>query len=159
MDNLAELIDECVELELNVAGIYTLFHFAIPEDAEFWWQLHQEERNYADLLRSINETFLPADVYPDNLMLPSLETLKKTNTRLCSLLEKYRNHPPERDEAFLVALEIENSAGEIHFQKFTATKSMSKIDKVFQELIRDDKDHAQRIMLYMLDRGFQPPKI
>ncbi len=156
MNTLSHIIEECIDLELNVAALYAIFHFSIPADAKFWWQMHQEERNHAALLRSINETFLPVEVFPDNLTLPSLEESKKMNAALAELLEKYRNHPPDRQEALLVALKIEYSAGEIHFQHFSAQESPTKVDKIFQELIREDKNHAERITKYMQNKGFQP---
>lgn len=153
MDNLAELIEESIELELNAAGLYALFHFAFPDDAAFWWQLHLEERNHASLLRSINDTFLPINVYPDGLVLPPLQQIKKTNKRLQNLLEEFRQKPPAREEAFNIALEVESSAGEIHFQKFTEQQHEDKIDKIFSQLVREDKNHLQRIQQYMLDRN------
>jgi len=157
MAGLAELVAESVELELNAAGIYALFHFAFPEDAAFWWQLHLEERNHASLLRSIKETFLPISVFPEAYALPTLEQLKKTNNRLQELLTEYRKQPPDRTEAFHVALEIESSAGEIHFQRFAEKQHQDKIDKIFSQLIRDDRDHLQRIQRYMQERGIPFP--
>lgn len=156
MKNLSKLIEESIELELNAAGLYALFHFAIPQDASFWWQLHQEERNHASLLSSLNNTFLPADIYPDSLIMPPLEKLKKVNARLNILLEKFGNAPPGRDEAFRVALEVENSAGELHFQKFAVHQDDSKVDQVFRNLISSDKDHLQRILNYMKENGIEP---
>jgi ferritin len=153
MENLSRLIEESIELELNAAGLYALFHFALPEDGGFWWQLHQEERNHASLLASLRTTFLPADIYPDSFVLPSLEKLTEVNTRLNILLEKYRNEPPGREEAFHVALELENSAGELHFQKFADQQDASKVDQVFRDLISGDKDHMQRILRYMKEHG------
>lgn len=159
MKNLAELIEESIELELNAAGIYALFHFAFPEDASFWWQLHLEERNHASWLSSIKDTFLPISVFPEAFALPSLQLLKDTNRRLQELLEKFRKQAPERTEAFHVAMEIESSAGEIHFQKFTEQQHENKIDKIFSQLIRDDKDHLQRIQQYMKERSIPFPDI
>ena len=157
LDNLTRVIEESVELELNVGGVYALFHFAFPEDKKFWWQLHQEERNHADLLRSINEIFLPANVYPDSLTLPTLDVLKKTNSYLRDLLEQYRKEPPTREEAFQVALQIESSAGEVHFQDFTEEENPSKVNKVFQELVQEDKNHLRRIKEYMKNNHLTIP--
>jgi hypothetical protein len=155
MENFAELIEESIELELNAAGLYALFHFAYPEDAPFWWQLHLEERNHAALLRSIENTFLPLSICPEGLVLPPLQQLKKTNDRLRGFLADFRNKPPAREDAFHIALEVETSAGEIHFQKFAEQQHENKIDKIFGQLIRDDKDHLQRIQQYMLDKDIK----
>lgn len=157
MADPAEVIEQSIELELNAAGIYALFHFAFPEDAAFWWQLHLEERNHATLLRSIKETFMPISVFPEAFALPSIQQLHTANGRLRDLLATFRNHPPTRTEAFHVALEIELSAGEIHFQKFAEKQYENKIDKIFSQLIKEDKDHLQRIMRYMQERDIAMP--
>jgi len=159
MDNLADLIEESIELELNAAGLYALFHFAFPDDAAFWWQLHQEERNHASLLRSIKDTFLPISVYPDALVLPSLEQLKKSNEKLRHMLEKFRTKPPSREDSFHIAMEVETSAGEIHFQRFAEKMHENKIDQIFSQLVKDDKDHLQRIQQYMIDRNIKMNEI
>lgn len=155
MENLAELIEESIELELNAAGLYALFHFAFPDSAPFWWQLHLEEKNHASLLRSIKDTFLPISVYPEGLILPSLQKLKKTNERLQTLLAEFRKVPPSIDEAFRIAMEIETSAGEIHFQKFAEQQHENKIDQIFSALVREDKNHLQRIQQYMVDKDIR----
>ncbi len=145
----------------NGPGTWSFHHSALfpnnyasfPDDAAFWWQLHLEERNHASLLRSIKNTFLPINVYPDGLVLPSLQQLKKTNECLQSLLEKFRDEPPARDEAFSIAMEVETSAGEIHFQRFAEQRHENKIDKIFCRLVSEDKDHLERIQRYMLDEN------
>lgn len=158
MEDLAELVQESIELELNAAGIYALFHFAFPEDAAFWWQLHIEERNHASMLRSIRETFLPISVYPEGFVLPPLQELKETNRQLQKMLEEFRRQAPGRTEAFHAALAIESSAGEIHLQNFADQPHENKIDRIFSRLIRDDKDHLERIEQYMRARNIPMPE-
>lgn len=151
VQDIDRIIDESIELELNAAALYLLFHFAFPEDKEFWWQLHKEERGHASLLTTLKDTFLPAELYPESFVPPSLSKLQKVNRELKDLLEKFRQNPPPRGEAFQVALQVENDAGEMHFQQFAEKKPQSKIEEVFQTLISDDKDHVQRIFEYMHD--------
>jgi hypothetical protein len=64
-------------------------------------------------------------------------------------LKQFKNIPPSRELAFNTALEIEASAGELHFQHFMDKETNSKIDELFQFLNRGDKDHAKRIRSYM----------
>jgi hypothetical protein len=152
------IIDESIELELNVAELYMIFHAAFPEDADFWWKLLLEEKNHAALIRSIKEIFLPAGKFPDEIFSTSLEKLKKSNTELRGLIKKCRHITPSREDAFNVALEIEQSAIEIHFQKFIDKKGKSKIEEIFEHLNRDDKDHAKRIHSYMDAHGIERQK-
>jgi ferritin len=48
-----------------------------------------------------------------------------------------------------VALKMEMSAGELHFQHTMSRPADSKVLKLFQTLNQDDKDHAKRIRDYM----------
>jgi len=157
MQDVIQIVEESIDLELNVAALYFLFHFAFPEDAAFWWQLHGEERNHAALLSSVKKTFIPADAYPAHFLPPFLDKLKSANEELNSLIEKYKKKPPKREEAFLVALAVENSAGEKHFQEFAEKAPQSKIDEAFHNLISHDRDHIRRIREYMERKGIDLP--
>jgi len=159
MHDFSEIIEESIELELNAASLYLIFHFALPEDAAFWWQLHKEERNHASLLSSLKETFLPADLYPDGFVLPSLDLLRSANAKLTDLIEQYRADPPERRVACELALQVEHLAGEIHFQQFAAKQPESKLEEAFHNLIGSDKDHIQKILNYMRENGIETEEL
>lgn len=60
---------------------------------------------------------------------------------------------PDRKTAFAIALKIENSAGEQHFQKVMGTPSDSKVVQILQELWEDDINHHARIEKYMQEVG------
>ena len=152
-EKLLFVIDESIQLELNVSALYKIFHAAFPGDADFWWELLIEEENHAALIRSIKETFMPAGKFSDKMFLNSLEALKKHNLELCNLIKKYRYVIPSREGAFNTALEVELSACELHFQKFLDKKEKSHIEKIFEQLNRDDKDHVKRIRSYMETYG------
>jgi hypothetical protein len=147
-NNLMKLAEEAIRLEYNVSKLYMIFRDAYPDDADFWWQLVIEEGNHAALIKSGRDYFMPAGIFPDG-MLPSMEKLQEANKELESLLEQYEASPPSRETAFNVALKMEMSAGEIHFQE-TMTKSVdSEVLAMFQKLNQDDKNHAKRIRAYM----------
>ena len=79
---LEQLIDESIELELNVAGVYKIFLNTFPEDSELWSRLVSEEKKHADLIQSMKSTFLLPHQFPSDLLVSSVEILKKTNKRL-----------------------------------------------------------------------------
>jgi len=112
--NLSQLIEESIKLELNIADIYTFFYNTFPEDSDFWWQMALEEKSHANLIKSGRDTFL--DQFPHKLLAPSVQTLNNTNNKLISLLKEYKEKPPSRETAFNIALNIEQSTGELHFQ-------------------------------------------
>jgi len=150
-DELEQLIGEAVLLEKNVARLYTLFKEAFPEDADFWDQLADEERNHAALIRTVKDFFLTMGLIPSGLFTVPLQDLKLSNAKVGALVERYRKAPPSRQEAFLAAIDIEETAGEIHYQKYMSGESNARIDDVFKELNEADKDHAARIRSYMED--------
>ncbi len=156
-ENLRELIDESIRLELSAAELYLCFQAAFPEDADFWWALALEEKNHAALVRSLKEHFLPVGLIPADLLASSLETVKETNREIRKLIEKYNREPPDREEAFGVACRLEEGAAEIHFQEFMDRESSSELDKIFQRLNADDKDHGKKLRAYMNARGFSCP--
>jgi ferritin len=152
-NDISALIEESINIELNVSEIYSLFHQLFQDDVEFWWKLLQEEKNHAKLIQSGQEHFEPIDMFPQNLLHRNLQDLKDTNSKLHSLIENIKNAPPSRSEAFNIALEIENSAGELHFQKFMSEDASSVIDEIFKRLNEEDKEHATRIRNYMKSNG------
>lgn len=148
---LALVVDASIQLELNVADLYTLFHEIFPPHASFWWKLCLEENNHAAMLRAAKEQFEPIGKFPAQLFSGKLEDIVNCNNTITGLISKYEASPPSETEAFNIALELEQSAGELHYQEFM--ENASAMDKVFQRLNADDKDHAERIRDYMERRG------
>ena len=147
-NEITKLIDESIALELHVAKLYEIFFKANAEDADFWWELHLEEKSHANLLRSVKESLLKQCDCFIHLVASSLEMLKTSNTVLLELIEKYTQTPPSRKEAFEVAIQVEMSAGEIHYDHFVNKKPANQLEIVFQQLNKDDKDHTKRIRDY-----------
>jgi hypothetical protein len=152
-DDYSKLIDESIKVELNVADLYLSFHSLFPQDAKFWWQLILEEKNHAALIKSIKKTSVQLGGLPNSLFASSLKDLKDMNNKIISILKKYKLKAPSRDEAFNIALEFEESAGELHYQEFMVGKNSMEIDGIFKKLNANDKDHAKRIRSYMEKHG------
>ena len=154
-EKLPQLIDESIQLELNVAELYKIFDEAFPEDADFWSKLHMEEENHAALIRGVAETYDLSVGFPSDMLDPSLQNLKNVNSKIVSLIVEYRSNPPSRETAFNVALELEQSSGEIHFQIFMEKESTDRIVQIYQQLNKEDKDHDARLRSYMEKHGIQ----
>ena len=152
-NNFISLIDESINLELNVSNLYSLFFKLFPEDADFWWKLVLEEKNHAALIRSGKEYFEQLNKFPHDILSDSLQKLKDTNSKLETMIQKFESDPPLRQEAFNMAFDLENSAGEVHFQNFMSKEGNLKIADIFKQLNKDDKDHSMRIFLYMEKQG------
>ena len=152
-NDVTSLIEESINLELNVSDLYLIFHELFPDDAEFWLNLALEEKNHAAIFRSGKEVLNQLKMFPHNLLHHNLQDLKDTNSTLLSLIKSFKNTPPSREEAFNIGLKVEISAGELHFQDFMDEEANSGIVQFFQELNKNDKDHAMRIRSYMDNHG------
>ncbi|MFC1539425.1 rubrerythrin family protein [Candidatus Latescibacterota bacterium] len=153
--HLKQTIDESIQLELNISELYLIFNQAFREDAYFWWTLIEEEKNHANLIRKVGGLdFLTNEIIAE--MLPAkLQKIRKANEKLSSCIDEYKSNPPSRDEAFNIALEFEESAVEIHYQKFMNINVDDMLTHTFQKLNADDKDHYTRIRSYMKEHGIQ----
>ncbi|VGO12210.1 hypothetical protein PDESU_00761 [Pontiella desulfatans] len=144
-NRLDELIEKSIALELNAAGLYKLFSEALPDDADFWWKLHLEEKSHASLIRAAKESFLKRGKFPYDIVADSIDELKKSNAKTLETIEKYKAVKPTRQEACKVAIALENESGECHYMKFMEKDAETVVETVFQQLNRGDKDHERRI--------------
>ncbi len=151
--DLIRLINEAISLELNVARLYALFQDLYPEDAEFWQILSQEEENHALLLKIGCKHYAPNDIFPLEILPGSVAPLIEQNRELERLIDDFEVLPPLREDAFRLAVALEEAAGEIHFQRGMAGEARTEALKVFQTLNNNDRDHADRIKRYMEEQG------
>ncbi|MBN1928914.1 MAG: rubrerythrin family protein [Chlorobiaceae bacterium] len=156
---IAALLDESIQLELNLANLYTLFSDHFEEDEEFWWQLSMEERSHAALLQQEKKQPQPLPFFPENLLSKDLEALKANNARITGEAARFRQTPSSRAEALNLALQIEMSAGEAHFQEFMESETGSLTADIFKQLASEDQNHARRIREYMQEQGVEAEKI
>jgi hypothetical protein len=144
-----KFIDEAVMLELNMAKLYGIFAEYIDVDRAFWNRLEKEEKKHAALLQTARE-FVSFNRFPLTILPDDIGLLEKSNRLVAETIDKFIQHP-DRDKAFSFALELEQSAGEIHFQQFMDEKVEDNITKIFHHLNQFDKDHAERIARYRME--------
>lgn len=149
MKNLLNLINQACDLELNMARLYTLFAEKIPEDAWLWETLAQEENNHAGLITKASDSFMITGQFPEAILAKNLAELQGTNEQLAELIRIFSAEPPDRLTALKTALKLENSAGEMHFQKAMGSKTDSEFLQIFQKLNAEDIDHARRLREYL----------
>jgi len=152
-DDADSLIEESINLELNIGDLYLLFYNLFPGDQEIWGRLTLEEKDHASILQVSKEYFKLADVFPTELFHSSLENLKHMNSELLGLMEQYKKTPPSREDAFNTALRLENSAGELDFQRFMDEETNSTAYNTFKKLNKFNKKHTALIRSYMDRHG------
>lgn len=156
---LATLLDESIQLELNLAKLYTLFNDHFSEDEEFWWQLSMEERSHAALLQQEKKQPQPLQFFPENLLAKDLDALKANNAFILDQSKRFAEAPCSREDALNLALKIEMSAGEAHFQEFMESETGSLTADIFKQLASEDQNHARRIREYMKENGVEARQI
>ena len=142
-------LDESIQLELNLATLYTIFNDAFAEDEDFWWELAMEERGHAALLQQEKKQPQQSEFFPENLLAKDLQSLIDTNTRITQLISNYKEHVPSRGDALKTAYNLEMAAGESHYQHFLDSPTNSPAANIFKQLNQEDGDHAARILQYM----------
>jgi rubrerythrin len=150
---LLKHLEESIKLELSLAQLYTLLHDRLTEDEDFWWDLAMEERGHAALLQQEKKQPQPLEFFPENLLSKDLQSLVDTNKKIAELIAAFTATPPSRTAAFNAALEIEEAAGESHFQQFLESPTHSYTSNIFKQLNQEDRDHAERIRSYMKANG------
>ena len=150
---LGQIIEESIKLERNVGELYSVFGQTFKEDAPFWEKLAGEEKNHANLIGKVGELdFITHRIIPDMLS-AKLHEIRKTNKSIESFIEEYKTNPPSRENAFILALKLENSATEIHYQEFMDIDDSNPLIQTFQNLNAEDKNHYNRIRKYMKENG------
>ncbi len=139
-------MNEAINLEYNMSRLYGIFAEYIDEDRVFWSRLENEEKNHAALLKTAKE-FLTINKLPQGLIPNQLNVLLDSNEKILKAIDSFILKP-SRQFAFSLALDLEKSAGEIHYQHFMDSDSNDRLIKIFQQLNHDDKDHAARIENY-----------
>jgi rubrerythrin len=152
--HLSVLFETSVGFEKNIAELYLRFSAMFDDDREFWWKLSLEEQNHSALFRSFLERFLPAKLFPDDILDPDIERLAAADTHVLAAIERLAANPPSPIDACRMAIEIEEMSGERFFQEAMVKESSSEALALVQRINNEDKNHAIRIRERMKEKGF-----
>lgn len=142
---IKEYLNEAINLELNVSKLYLLFSKINDFDYNFWYKLSIEEGGHAAILKNILYSYKLIE-YDFNISEIELNELKQTNEYILKLL---KTNEYSRRDCFRIAINIENSAGEIHYQNLLDNDKIDdKIMKTFLKLNKEDDRHLEKITLY-----------
>ena len=148
---IESLINESIKLELLLSELYWHFKTQCTEDKEFWEQISGEEIEHAELLRKSKGFIDSKKGFPIEILPKDIDEIKITIKKIKKSHIKFQKNPG-RNNALKIALSLENSLTEVHYQKFMTTDSDSWIANVFKILNGADKDHIKRIKKYMQDK-------
>ena len=144
--DIIKYLEEAIKLEENTSRLYQLFAEHYKDDYIFWWRLSLEELNHSALLKTGIE-FAEQNEFPKELIPDNIDEIIQLNDSFDSLIENFKSNPT-RYKCFEIALNIESSAGENHFQEVMTNHSDNEIVQIFQKLNKDDINHYNRIKDY-----------
>ena len=143
-----QLIVQLINLETKIGRLYNLFAESMPADTTFWKKLAHEEERHASLLKTHEDYFIDVPEFSNTLFASSIETIRKLNTHIDSLIANLDVVSINRKKALTIALQLETSAGEWHFEQ-TKKNAKGIPGEVFRNLATADDDHARRISLFL----------
>lgn len=138
-------LEKLKQLELLVADLYLFFATQFPPDREFWLELHYEEISHAGIIDGREKRpFVPYENCAEEFRI-DIQAIDMIIQRVVNLQQEYNTSPPTRVEAFLTAIQIEQAAGEFHFENTVAPSACHARQSLYQVLGREDHSHAHRI--------------
>lgn len=149
---MVQIIELATELENVVADLYMLFHEIFPEDADFWLKLFTEEKEHASLLQWSSKLLESTGEFPEEVVPSDTDPLIEAINKVKTCITDFSSAKPSRETALRIAIEIEENAGEVHYQTAMEKKADSTYMETMQRLNLDDKDHAERIRAYMKEK-------
>lgn len=146
---IKEYLEEAIQLELNVSKLYIKYSSLNDIDYTFWYALALEEGNHASILKNILQS-IDMIKYKFSIGETELNELKETNVfiRQYIVMENIT-----REEALSIALSLEETAGEIHYQQLIDEDIGDRIMEIFIKLNKEDEHHADRIREYASING------
>lgn len=153
-EDLAQtFLNEASQLELRAADLYTLFAASFADDHDFWHQLAHEEKDHAEMIRTIMGNPNLSEKFVSTFAPGLLQEIHKINQWLASLYVEFSEEKRDRKTALDTARKIEKSAGEIDYQNFMVQETDSWILKGLQQINKNDRDHLKRIEEYMRQKN------
>jgi hypothetical protein len=149
-DKKEEILDEAIRAETNMSKLYEVYQERFSEDAEFWGKLAEEEKDHASIINMARDV-LSEEVLSQVFSYGDLDRLKEVNEQVEGLIEEYGTKAPSKEEAYDIAIELEEKAFELFYQKKMTWEPNSNEMDVLQKLNKDSKDHAARIKKLRLE--------
>jgi len=150
-----ETLWECISQELLLSEFYHLFERLFSEDSDFWRKILLEEVRHGSLLRAEIDRFCKEKLLPESSEEMGSETLNKQGAAMTRLLARLKESPPTREQAFAIALALENTTSEHTYQELATQAPSTRIQRLFQSLNQANRDHIDRIKRYATEQQIQ----
>ncbi len=146
---------QCISQELLISEFYHLFERLFSEDSEFWRKILLEEVRHGSLLRAEIDQLCKTELLADNSDELDLEALHEQGSAITRLLAKLKENPPSREQAFSIALALENTSSEHTYRNLSVQDMSPRIQRLFRSLDGGNLDHIRRIKRYAAQQQIQ----
>ncbi len=124
-----------------------------PEGSKLFQQLAEEEARHADIL-TISAGFNKLDELPNRIVPDSMEPIEKSLQIAQDLSNKIHDTSISLKTALEMSLNLERALAENYFNEIMSKESGYEIISYLQQFYKDEMSHADRIIEYMIDRGY-----
>jgi len=139
-----ELIKEYYILEKNSSKLYICYSEVFNEDKDFWIGLSLEEEKHASIIETWDDMH-SNNLLPEQLLYNDIDKIIESNKEVKNYTDLCRNKLINKIDAYNKAIEFEKKTGEAYFQYTMSKFSNDELIKVFQDLVKDEINHAERI--------------
>lgn len=148
----ARWVDALIRLENAMADIYHSFSLHHIEDSAFWLRMQEEENKHAMVIRTRRQYIMDSTDLSALLLEENLPVFLKETVQVEDLAEKLHKNPTSRSKAFELAIEFEQSAGELHYKQTAPLKSSSIAVDAIRRL--SDMDYITIFRIYGSTPGY-----
>jgi hypothetical protein len=150
---MSESLRICISIEAMTAELYHALSRLFPQTRDFWYDLALSEENHTNILLAaagLHRSGIPTE----HIVPSSLPRIRETLTLVESCKKRIEANGLSLGDAFTMALEIENSTGEIYFQEVITQQTDSAVIMGLRKLLSDEELHPVKIKNFMKSGGF-----
>ena len=143
----------CIAVERAASDIYKLLASRFPADSELWEQLSEEEKEHERIFMLVDD-YGPFDDDPtDGPALPNEDIIIRTMEYLGNLYKRLGFMGISREEAFDIALKMEEGAVEIYLNELKELERLGRHLDILGKVLESERTHLDIITQYMQEQG------
>jgi len=139
-----EMLQEALRAERNMQNLYALFKEHFKDDADFWEEIKNEEKQHESIVNLAKDVLTP-DLMSEMFLFDNFEKLRETNNMVEDYIQNFENNTPSKEEAYNLAIRLEKGEYELFYQEAMSKKVALDQMEIFQKLNNGCVDHAKKI--------------
>jgi len=145
------VVEEAILYEHNLASLYMIFSSSLSDDSDFWWGLSLSETQHANLLKASQRLF--GEEFARETLPADLGLLRASNQSLETTIDRFRNDPPQAEEALRIALGLEEDTNETTLHELLDIDPAKPAKDIVDRIQREETSHREQILEYAAGKG------